>query len=209
MNTPSKAPDNVLQPTQVKSQADVNPLVAVIKNPVESNISKADVLTPENILAVAANNTYNTRNEVSNNISVGDNVTFMTQMGEKSAVWDGEFFQSNIGAYELDLALPIEGSWGFVRNDSQIQKELGTSNDINSLVHNAIFKINLEKDTQVEKKSDITAGKETHTSKASTESQKSEPSGSKEINTAKNSSENQVQQNEWKQAERSQRGIKR
>lgn len=83
VNTPSKAPDNVLQPTQVKSQADVNPLVAVIKNPVESNISKADVLTPENILAVAANNTYNTRNEVSNNISVGDNVTFMTQMGEK------------------------------------------------------------------------------------------------------------------------------
>jgi len=196
-NPVNKVPDNVL-PTQVKSQADVIPLVADIKNPVESNLSPADKLTPENILVVVANNTYNTRNEVSSNLKVGDNITFMTQMGERTGTWDGEFFQTNMGGgAELDFILPVESSWGYVRNDSQIQRELGTNQNVGQLVNQAEWKVQMQKEEKSEKNPELKSV------------QKSESSDNKETQATKNSPENQSQQNEWKQAERSQRGIKR
>lgn len=201
---PSTTPDVSLKENQVKtpaSQPEIIPLENNIKNlrpeVEQAKSNSVDLLTPNNVLTIVANNTYNTNNEVSNNVKVGDNVTFMTQMGERTAVWDGEFFQSDMGTAELSLVLPVESSWGFVRNDSQIQRELGSSQDVNQLVRNAEFQIEKEKDSKTVLSPEVKSGL------------KSETSGNKETQVTKNSSESQNQQNEWKQADRSQRGIKR
>lgn len=130
--------------------------------PLASN--KSNEITLDRVLELSQKNTFDDLSKIEQNIKPGDRVTFMFPSGTKSGTFDGKEIKEDGGQNWL-ISDYIKNTIPWVRNDSNIQKELNTNKDIPQLIEELKFKKHsdetLKEQAGSSQKTEKSVGKET------------------------------------------------